>query len=52
MTATELSAVFDATSGEFDDVTPQVWGPAGAALVAATRLRTGAGSSTSAAEPA
>lgn len=34
-----LSALFDSTSDDFDALTPQVWGPAAAALVDALELR-------------
>ncbi len=41
MTAASLAATFNATSREFDGLTPQVWGPAGQSLAFALRLATG-----------
>ncbi|KQU61081.1 SAM-dependent methyltransferase [Rhodococcus sp. Leaf278] len=41
MTAESLAATFNATSREFDAVTPQVWGPAGQSLAFALELATG-----------
>ncbi|MGV8873576.1 MAG: class I SAM-dependent methyltransferase [Rhodococcus sp. (in: high G+C Gram-positive bacteria)] len=41
MTAASLAATFNATSGEFDTLTPQVWGPAGQSLAYALELASG-----------
>ncbi len=41
MTAESLAATFNATSRDFDAVTPQVWGPAGQSLAFALELATG-----------
>lgn len=36
-----LAVIFNSTSDDFDSVTPQVWGPAGRALIDAMRLQPG-----------
>lgn len=41
MSASSLKSTFNSTSGEFDSVTPLVWGPAGRALSFALELQKG-----------